>query len=381
MAYNVISGDCHIDLGWLPADLFLGNVPSKWKDKMPKVLETNGRRVWQADGVSLSAVAGLGFTGREKPNLGIAKHVDRMFETGIYGDAAKGILRPTTPNLRIEDQELDGVDAEVIYGILGVGTLLKDQDLVTVIYQVYNDWVAEFCKSNSKRFAALACLPNHDPEIAAEELRRAAKLGLRGADFAVPTAVKPLYHRDWDVLWATAAECRMPISFHSLGWSPRQPDPSELETYDACFKGVRRALAQISGIEFLPSIIFSGACDRFPEFRFVLGECGVSWIPYLLDRMDHDYEDRLHRLLTLGMKPSEIWRRHGYSTYQTEAAVRDVIHLVGEDNIIWGSDYPHPDGVWPDSQTVIAENLGTVDERVRRKLICENAAHLYGFSQ
>jgi predicted TIM-barrel fold metal-dependent hydrolase len=97
--------------------------------------------------------------------------------------------------------------------------------------------------------------------------------------------------------------------------------------------------------------------------------------------MDHDYEDRLHRLLTLGMKPSEIWRRHGYSTYQTEAAVRDVIHLVGEDNIIWGSDYPHPDGVWPDSRTVIAQNLGTVDERVRRKLICENAAHLYGFSE
>ena len=380
MAYNVISGDCHIDLGWLPADLFLGNAPSKWKDKLPKILETNGRRVWQADGVNLSAVAALGFTGREKPNVGIAKHVDRMFETGLYADAAKGILRPTTPHLRIEDQELDGVDAEVIYGILGVGTLLKDQDLVTVIYQVYNDWVAEFCKSNPKRFVALACLPNHDPEVAAGELRRAAKLGLRGADFAVPTAVKPLYHRDWDVLWSTAAECRMPISFHSLGWSPRQPDPSELETYDACFKGVRRALAQISGIEFLPSIIFSGACDRFPEFRFVLGECGVSWIPYLLDRMDHDYDDRLHRLLTLRMKPSEIWRRHGYSTYQTEAAVRDVIHLVGEDNIIWGSDYPHPDGVWPDSRAVIAENLGTVDERVRQKLICENAAHLYGFS-
>jgi hypothetical protein len=93
MTYNVISGDCHIDLGWLPADLFLGNVPSKWKDKMPKVLETNGRRVWQADGVSLSAVAGLGFTGREKPNLGIAKHVDRMFETGLYGDQGSYVQR------------------------------------------------------------------------------------------------------------------------------------------------------------------------------------------------------------------------------------------------------------------------------------------------
>ena len=180
--------------------------------------------------------------------------------------------------------------------------------------------------------------------------------------------MKPLYHRDWDVLWATAAECAMPISFHALGWSPRAPDPAEQQTYDACFKGVRRALAQISGIEFLPSIIFSGACDRFPEFKFVLGECGVSWIPYLLDRMDHDYKDRLHRVLNLSCSPRELWHRQGYSTYQTEASVPDVVHLVGEDNIIWGSDYPHPDGVWPDSKTVIAENLGTLNERIRRKI-------------
>jgi predicted TIM-barrel fold metal-dependent hydrolase len=169
---------------------------------------------------------------------------------------------------------------------LGVGTLLKDQDLVTVIYQVYNTWAAEFCKSNSKRFVALACLPNHDPEVAAEELRRAAKLGLRGADFAVPTAVKPLYHRDWDVLWATAAECRMPISFHSLGWSPRQPDPSGRP---ALFKGCA-SIKSDSVSSSYPALFFRGV-DRFPEFRFVLG--GAAWKLDSLpaDRMDHDYED------------------------------------------------------------------------------------------
>ena len=86
--------------------------------------------------------------------------------------------------------------------ILGVGKLLKDQTLVTLIYvnNAYNEWVANFCKRQPTRFVGLACIPNHDPELAAKELERAAKLGLRGADFAVPTAVKPLYHRDWDVL-------------------------------------------------------------------------------------------------------------------------------------------------------------------------------------
>jgi predicted TIM-barrel fold metal-dependent hydrolase len=54
-------------------------------------------------------------------------------------------------------------------------------------------------------------------------------------------------------------------------------------------------------------------------------------------------------------------------------------HIIGVDNLLWGSDYPHPDGVWPDSKTVIAENLGTLNERIRRKIICDNAAKLYGF--
>jgi predicted TIM-barrel fold metal-dependent hydrolase len=379
MEYHVISGDSHIDLGWLPHDLFATNAPTKLQAKVPRVVQNGDRYVWQADGVILATVAGLGFSGRDNPAVGIAKHIDRMFETGIFQDAAAGVLRPTTADLRIKDQDLDGVDAEVLYGILGVGNLLKDQTLVTLIYQTYNDWVANFCKGQPTRFVGLACIPNHDPEIAAKELERVAKLGLRGADLAVPTAVKPLYHRDWDVLWATAAECGMPISFHSLGWSPRQPDPAEYKRYDACFRGIRRSLAQISGIEFLPSIIFSGACDRFPRFKFVLGECGVSWIPYLLDRMDHDYKDRLHRHLTLSRTPTELWRGHGYSTYQIENSLPDVVHLVGEDNIIWGSDYPHPDGVWPDSTTVIADNLGTLDERIRHKITCDNAAKLYGF--
>jgi uncharacterized protein len=82
--------------------------------------------------------------------------------------------------------------------------------------------------------------------------------------------------------------------------------------------------------------------------------------------------------LNLSMKPSEFWRRQGYSTYRHEPSVAAMIPLIGEDNIMWGSDYPHPDGIWPDSRHYIAADLGTVDERVRRKIICDNAAKLYG---
>ena len=72
----------------------------------------------------------------------------------------------------------------------------------------------------------------------------------------------------------------------------------------------------------------------------------MSWLPYVLDRMDHEYEDRFYHL-NLSMKPREFWLRQGFSTYQKETIDPGMVPLMGEDNIIWGSDYPHPDGVGP----------------------------------
>ncbi len=380
MGYEIISGDSHIDLTWLPSDLFTSSAPAHWKDRMPRVVETEQGLRWQdSKGIELAAVGGIGSLGRD-PSLykGGEMGVDRMIATGLYEDGAAGRLRPGTPDLRIKDQELDGVDAEVLYPILGLAKRLDDPEVTYVVYQIYNDWVAEFCKTNPQRFAGLACIPNNDPEVAAGELRRAAKLNLRGADFAVSTAVKPLYHRDWDVLWATSAECNMPVSFHASGIFARRPDPEDVETHGLAHRAASLSMFQLGGFEFLGSIIFSGACDRYPNFKFILGECGVAWIPYFLDRMDNQYENEFHQL-NLSMKPSDFWRRQGFSTFQWEGFVADVAHLVGENNIMWGSDYPHPDGVWPESQQYIERDLGRLEPSVRYKIICENAGKLYGF--
>ena len=124
-------------------------------------------------------------------------------------------------------------------------------------------------------------------------------------------------------------------------------------------------------------MVLSGACERFPNLKFVLGECGVTWIPYVLDRMDHEDEGDA----SLSMIPSDYWRRQGYSTFQKEAFAGDMIDFIGEDNVMWGSDYPHPDGVWPDSQETIKNNLKGLKDNVKRmKIIRDTAAKLYRFS-
>ncbi len=380
MDYSVISADAHVDMTWLPGDLFVSRAPAKWKEDVPRVVETPDGPRWVAEDKVLGVVGGLGH-GFTPPKRGQSRRTDRMLDTGFYADGAAGKPHPTTPELRLHDMALDGVDAEVLYGILATGLRLENRELVQVVYGIYNAWVADFCRTHPGRWAGLACIPNHDADSAAAEVYRAAELDLRGADFDVASASKPIWDTMWTPLWQALQDTRLPVSFHVTG--PRGyplREPTGDAWADTVYQGIRLTLFQMGAAEFLASIILSGALERYPQVRFVLGEAGAGWLPYTLERMDLEYEDRLHRNLNLSMKPSEYWRRQGFTTFQTETSGPRMLEMIGEDNILWGSDYPHPDGIWPDSQETIAQDLGHLDEAMRQKIVCGNAASLYGFT-
>jgi predicted TIM-barrel fold metal-dependent hydrolase len=95
--------------------------------------------------------------------------------------------------------------------------------------------------------------------------------------------------------------------------------------------------------------------------------------------MDAEWEDQF-KDLSLKMPPSEYWKRQCRATYQTDPVGIKLIDEVGAGNVMWGSDFPHPDGIWPDSQEYLQRELGGLPAGVRRKIVCENAAKLYGFS-
>ncbi len=389
MKYTTISADTHIDIPWLPADLFVSNAPEEYRPHMPQVEETDKGMMWMVDGQVLGSVAGAGLKEAWEPYVpGLSKHLDEMAGTEFFTDGERGLFHPTTPHLRLNDQDLDGVQAEVIYGILGLGGGLPvggndygitDADRTVLMYDIYNEWLAGFCNTHPDRFAGLACLTSHDPQVAAGQLRKAAEMGLKGAELNVSQAVKPIYHEAWDPLWAVAEECRMPVSFHTLGIPYRKPDPEDRKRFEWVDFGLLLVTFQLSGAEFLTSITFGGACDRYPGFKYVLGECGIGWIPYVLYRMDEEYKETLFHL-NLSMEPSHLWHRQGYSTFQHERPTLEVVNTIGEDNVMWGSDYPHHDGVWPYSQRVIKEDLGHLDQPVIDKITCHNAAKLYRFN-
>ena len=265
------------------------------------------------------------------------------------------------------------------YGILGIGIRLKDPELVTAIYQIYNDWVADFCKSNPTRFAALACLPNHDPQSRSCRTAARRQAGAKGADVRGGDCAKadlsprlgcPLGHRrrvpDADIfpfVGILAANSPMRAKRKSTIF---RFEPCARQCFNSTAPNFYRALSfpePAIAIRSFALFWANAASVGFPM-------CSIAWITSI----------RI-AIITLvsSLKPSEFWRRQGYTTYQKEEIAGFSIPLAGEDNVIWGSDYPHPDCVWPDSKQIIRENLGNLDERVRRKVVCENAGRLYGF--
>ena len=146
MHYSRISADCHIDMPWLPADLFTSNASAAMKDRMPYVEDgPDGPRWTTKKGAAMGLVGGVGSTG-SKYVPGQNYRLDVMASTGLYEDGKKGIRRPADPHRRIAEMERDGVDAEVMFGILGAASRLGDHEAAGEMFHVYNDWLVDFCK-------------------------------------------------------------------------------------------------------------------------------------------------------------------------------------------------------------------------------------------
>lgn len=370
----IMSADSHMDLIYLPPDTFTARMDPAFGDRIPRVVERDGRRVWVSGDAVLGpwATYGPGVTGGRRGRV--------LAEAGFArGDQT----RPSNPAQRREDQERDGVEAEVIYGILGISRGLfgrpgiDDPETLTAVYRAYNEWIAEFQRSLPGRFFGLGCLPNHDPALAADTLRQCAGLGLPGAVFVPWGAAMPVWHEMWEPLWAAAEATGLVISFHVFEGGGA--------TVGYEIKGLRRpdvigswtVVAPMQMDEILVSVILAGVCERHPQLRLVLGESGIGWLPYMLERLDDTYEERLADDLRLPLPPSAYFKRQIAATFQKDVHGLRAMAAIAPDNIMWGSDYPHRDGTWPFSRKAIEEQFRDLPAALGRKVLWENVRRVY----
>jgi len=376
MDYRIVSADDHIDLTWLPKDLWQTRVPAQWRDRAPKVVDTSDGPYWICDGDRWESWGG------RRGAAGAQGGRRTALERG--GVLEPGVLRPTTTSLRLADMDRDGIDATVMYGPI-VPLLIRDPGLRRVCYRAYNDWLAEFCATASDRLIGAGLIPIDDPADAAEEVRHLRRAGLRTGMFLAARVETPLWDEAWEPLWAAAAEARLPIGFH-LGGGLRTVAFSGPKANDPGNMGVRVSCSTLQMDEPFAAVVFSGALERHPTLRIVLAETGIGWLPYVLERMDDTYDKfvdateywRAHGGLRLKRPPTAYFRQQVWATFQTDHAGLRLLDTLGADRVMWASDYPHADSTWPESRKAIEDNFKDVPPPAQRRILCDNARELYG---
>jgi len=360
---RVVSADSHM---MEPADLWQARLDKKFKDRAPKVIENPKKPglIFVAEGIDPFPVAGGFGAGRSGEEL--KDHLSKGYEA----------VRPSgwDPVERVKDQEIDGVEAEVLYTTLGMPLFgLNDSNLQRACFGVYNDWVAEFCSHDPKRLYGISLISLEDLDAGIKELERTAKNGLRGAMiWGSPPEDKPYSSREYDKFWQAASELQMPLSLHVITGKSKESKINfeQISTfYMNIIHEVQRSLTQL---------IFGGVLERFPKLTIVSAENDSGWFPHYMYRMDHAYEKfNAMEKNPLPLKPSEYVRRQIWATFQDDPVGPATYKIFGENNYMWASDFPHTDSTWPESRNWIAKDFAGVPEDVTRKIVFENAVKLY----
>ena len=375
MSATMISADDHIDLGYLPADLFQERLPTRFKDRGPHVEERNGKEMWVCDG----AVWGDWRRGRwAQDTARIKVALDRVPFTGNFGE------RPTTTELRLEDMERDGVKFSVMYPPI-FGMRMEDKDLGIAVVQAYNDWAADFEATAPDHFRVVAQLLPDDPGGSTAEMLRCAEMGIRQVNFLVGTVSSHMYQPEWDGFWDAAAAHGITVNYHVGGPSrsgtftgARSP---EEETRKPAFG---MGLGEGATVFFAPFIgLFSyGVLERRPTLRLCLAESGTGWIPFQVQEMDYRLEQAIERRgaadFPLTELPSAVFKRQVWATYQQDLVGLNLIPFFGDGHMMWASDYPHPDSTWPNSQAIVDREMAHLSPEMRQRITHDNARDFYG---
>ena len=367
-SYRVISSDSHIIE---PPDLWTSRVEPKFRDRAPHIVREEEGDWWYCDDarivpVSIGTQAGVRF-----------ESLEELSEGGRYEEVPLGGY---IPDEHIKDLDSDGVYAGLIYPSTGflLYNAVTDSELLTAAFRTYNDWVAEFCKPYPDRLKGIALLNVDEVEVGIKELERCAKLGFAGAMIPVhPLWEKPYNMPDYEPLWATAQDLGMPISLHVVTNRPGPGQENVNTTKSRAFSCNRDHWVKMS----LGHIIYSGVFERYPKLIVGSVEFELGWAAHFIEQLDYTYTQRpqkpeWHRYKE-DMLPSDYFHRNVYVSFQGDPTGVRLRDIIGVDNLMWGSDYPHPESTFPRSQQILEEILEDCTEEEKAKISGGNAARVY----
>jgi predicted TIM-barrel fold metal-dependent hydrolase len=257
--------------------------------------------------------------------------------------------------------------------------------LRNVCLEIFNDANAELQAESGNRLLPMAILPAWDIDACVREAHRAKTLGLRGVNLTSDPqdlGSPDLANRAWDPVWEACSALELPLHFHigasltTMNFFGAYPWDSHDDDTKLAIGG---ALLFIGNARVVVNIICSGMLDRFPELKIVSVESGTGWIPFILEALDYEMDENAPQAkAALSLLPSEYFKRQIYATTWFEHRnLAQLIASVGEDNIMFETDFPHPTCLYPEPLKTAEHNMRELTPAVQRKILGENAAQLY----
>jgi predicted TIM-barrel fold metal-dependent hydrolase len=278
---------------------------------------------------------------------------------------------------RFADMDKDGIDAEILFPQLCIYAYrVKDPELELATVQLYNDWCLNHVKDHRDRLVPCAILPVRRLSDTLAELKRVAAMGYTACTLpsVTPEGVTQYNSEEWDPIFAFAAAAKIPFCLHAgtgLADFIFERGPG-----GAIFNYTRQITDAMNSITLL---VGGGVLDRNPGAEVVTVECGASWLAGLSERMDEVFHAHYYVAPKLRNLPSEIVRRQVKCSFQFDRACVLSRKVTGHQAMMWGADYPHAEGTFPNSQSVIAGIFEGVDisESEKADIMGGTAARLF----
>ena len=353
--------------------VWLDRLPAKWHEMAPQVVEVGETEQWRFEGVvngmtGLSAVVGTDLR-------------ERGLDPMRFEDMRRACWDPVA---RLADMDSDGVHMQLCFpnysGFAG-GRFYraKDKELALACVQAYNDYVIdEWWAAAPDRYIPMIILPLWSVELSAQEIDRCAPRGVRTIAFPDNPAIlgeSSFQSGDWDPVFARAAEAQLPLCMH-FGGSGLVP-PISKDAPLAVQTTVMGATLFASMTELLLSPVF----HNHPGLKVAYSEGQIGWLPYALQRIDQVWNDYRYFNITpainADVRPSDLFREHVYGCFIDDQVGVNLRHLIGVENILWESDYPHADSLWPNSKATAEKLLADVPADEAKKIVETNARTLF----
>jgi predicted TIM-barrel fold metal-dependent hydrolase len=364
---KLISVDDHIVE---PPHTWTSRLPQRYQEAGPHVVELdNGRQAWRYEGRTIPI------------ELGMVRTLPEVGQDVLDGHVRFDEMRPGCydPVARLGDMATDGVWAQVAFPTFSRFSGHRfvegqDKQLSLLATKAYNDFLfEEWCAAAPDRLLPMVALPVWDVVEAVAEVQRTAALGAKAVAFTenpYKLGLPSLHTDHWEPLWAAIDEAGLPICIHiGSSGSLISSSPDAPWAVTLSLNGLN---SMVTCVDWLSSGIF----ERHPGLRLVLSEGGAGWVPYILERAEKEFAIQGARAGTL-RNPREIFAEHVYACMVTDYVAIKNIDDIGADRVMWESDYPHNDGMWPESRTTLEKALVDVPDETARKIGELNARRVF----